>query len=126
MSYKGHINAGRVKLGFTTIGSPSDWNLDLDGNFDIVIKNGLADDINISKITISAAFVKDEYFPENNLIIKPGEHKILLSSESNLNLGQQEDGKVFKVDVEMPLNVGSMEYIETGILIGNVKMINNN
>jgi len=109
---------GRIPTGFTTLGAPQDWDLDGAGDFDIVLRNNLAKQIEIYKIETTMGSVTDSYEPSPPITIGPSGTQTVFSSQSGLNLGPQSGS--FSVNVKITYNSGGFDMTETGSVTGTV------
>ena len=62
---------GRIPTGFTTLGTPSDWDLDSTGDFSVILNNRLADQITVYSVT--ATMGSDTDTNTTQFSISPGE-----------------------------------------------------
>jgi hypothetical protein len=110
----------QISSPFTTLGYPDDWNIDTSGNFDVILNNMLASDINIYKMTIWWDSTKSIYEPTHPIVVDAGGNKTLLSSETSLNLGPREEGTRYSINIEIFYTPGDYNHTETGKLTGIV------
>lgn len=110
----------RIPQPFSTLGIPDDWNIASSGNFDVVLNNRLANNIEIYKVTAIWDSTRIVYEPKQPILIEAVGEKTLLSSESGLNFGPREEGIRYSINVELLYNSGNYNHTETGKLTGTV------
>ncbi len=109
---------GRIPTGFTTLGTPDDWDLETSGDFDIKIMNRLASQIAIYNVTITMG--TDSDYNSTMLTVGPGEEYTYPASISGLNLGPKTPGVTYSVKVDILYNAGGLNHTELGTLTGTV------
>jgi hypothetical protein len=121
---------GRVPTGFTTLGTPTDWDVASDGAFSIILNNRLANQITVYSITATLGTVSDTYNTYNctidsYLMIAPGgtsDPTVVCTGPNtySLDLGTPTTGTTYSVDVEVLYNSGGFNHTETGKVTGTV------
>ncbi len=110
---------GRIPTGFTTLGTPTDWDLTSSGDLSIILNNRLADPITVYSVTASMGTATDTN--ETSFSMAPGEEYQYPASASGLNLGSKTAGTTYSVNVEIFYNAGGgLNHTETGTLTGTV------
>jgi len=111
---------GRIPTGFTTLGAPSDWDVDSSGDVDIILNNRLANQINILNVTVSIG--SDLSYNDTAFNMAPGSSTSYISTVSGLNLQSKTPGTTYSMDVEIVYNQGanSLNHTETGVLSGTI------
>jgi hypothetical protein len=109
---------GRIPTGFTTLGTPSDWDLTSNGDFSVILRNRLADQINVYSVTITLGTASDSN--TTMFSIPPGAEYPYPSTTSGLNIGQRTTGTTYSLQVEMVYNSGGLNHTETGTLTGTI------
>ena len=128
---------GRIPTGFTTLGAPTDWDLETDGDFAIILNNRLASQIEVQSITINTTTNGDVWStynctgaalsggPDDYMTIGPGATKNPSTACTNLvydlNLGTQTAGTTYSVDVSVLYNAGDLDHTESGRVTGTVQ-----
>jgi hypothetical protein len=122
---------GRIPTGFTTLGAPTDWDLEADGDFSIILNNRLASQIEVQSITINTTTSGDVWSTFNctgvddYMTIGPGATKNPSTACSeltyDLNLGTQTAGTTYSVDVAVLYNAGDLDHTESGRVTGTVQ-----
>jgi hypothetical protein len=113
------IYPGRIATGFTSLGTPMDWDLESDGDFRIILSNNMPREIEIMKITASTGGKSDSYEPPD-LSIPAGGVYSLDPSESGLDLGSRPAGSSYRVEVEISYRSNGMNHKELGSVSGAV------
>jgi len=117
---------GRIPTGFTTLGTPTDWDLASDGNFSIIMKNQLSDTITVYTVTVTMGTNTDTWNTSTDggatyLQISPGSTYSALPATTGLDLGSPTAGTSYSVDVSMLYNAGGgLDHTETGTVTGTV------
>jgi hypothetical protein len=121
---------GRVPTGFTTLGTPTDWDVASDGAFSIILNNRLANQITVYSITATLGTVSDTYNTYNctidsYLMIAPGgtsDVSVICTGPNpySLDLGTPTTGTTYSVSVSMLYNAGGLNHTETGTVTGTV------
>jgi hypothetical protein len=117
---------GRIPTGFTTLGTPTDWDLESDGNFSIIMKNQLSDTITVYTVTATMGTNTDTWNTSTDggatyLQISPGSTYSALPATTGLDLGTPTTGTSYSVDVSMLYNAGGgLDHTETGTVTGTV------
>ncbi len=118
---------GRIPTGFTTLGTPTDWDLESDGSFSVILKNQLSDTItvymvNLTMGTNTAGWDTYDYSGGGvYLQISPGSTYSALPATTGLDLGSPTAGTSYSVDVSILYNTGSgLNHTETGTVTGTV------
>ena len=109
---------GRLPVGFTTLGSPDDWMLESNGDFNLVISNRLPREIEITKVRVEENGVSDEWIPPSTTTIGPGGY---FTTTSGINIGSQASGRTYTINIEIHYKDQGLDKIETGSLTGSVK-----
>ena len=109
---------GRIPTGFTTLGTPSDWDVASNGDVSIILKNRLPKQISVYNVTVSIGTSSD--YNATTFQISPGEEHSFPASLSGLNLGSKTQGTTYSVDVEIFYNSGGLNHTETGRITGTV------
>ena len=109
---------GNIATGFTTLGTPEDWDLTSGGDFSIILKNRLADQVSIFNVTITMG--SDTANNNTQFTITPGENYQYPASLSGLNLGSKTAGTTYSVQVDMFYNAGGLNHTERGTVTGTV------
>jgi uncharacterized membrane protein len=118
---------GRIPTGFTTLGTPTDWDLESNGNFSIILKNQISDTVTVYTVTATMASNTDTWDTFNYsgddtyLQISPGSTYSALPAVTGLDLGSPTAGTSYSVDVSILYNTGSgLNHTETGTVTGTV------
>jgi hypothetical protein len=131
---------GRVPTGFTTLGTPTDWDVASDGAFSIILNNRLASQITVYSIKATLGTVSDTYNAFNctgdavvgtdtYLNIPPGgtldpstvcTNTVPASAQYAIDLGTPTTGTTYSVDVEVLYNSGGFNHTETGKVTGTI------
>ena len=109
---------GRIPTGFTTLGTPSDWDITSNGDVSIILKNRLASQINVYSVSVTMG--PDTDINSTEFQIAPGEDYQYPASVSQLNLGSKTQGTTYSVQVEILYNSGGLNHTETGTITGTV------
>jgi hypothetical protein len=109
---------GRIPTGFTTLGTPSDWDLSSNGDVSIIINNRLAKQISVYNVTVTMGSASD--YNASLFQVSPGQEYQFPASVSGLNLGTKTAGTTYSVDVEILYNTGGLNHTETGKITGTV------
>jgi hypothetical protein len=109
---------GRIPTGFTTLGTPEDWDMKSNGDFDVILKNRLASQITV--YWVQATMGTDNDINNTEFTIAPGEDYQYPASLSGLNLGSKTAGTTYSLNVEIYYNAGGLNHTETGTLTGTV------
>ena len=125
---------GRIPTGFTTLGAPTDWDVDNNGDVRLIINNRLPNQITIYNITVTVSGGTPDTWTTVNctgsddyMTIAPGgsaEPSATLCPGSNdaysLNVGTQTSGTSYSVDVAIEYNAGGITHTESGKVTGTV------
>lgn len=116
---------GRIPTGFTTLGTPDDWDLDSAGNFDIILNNRLPETITVYTVTVTLGSNTDTWNTttdggETYLQIGPSSTSSALAATTGLDLGSPAAGTSYNVDVSILYNSGGLDHTETGTVTGIV------
>ena len=123
---------GRIPTGFTTLGTPTDWDVASDGSFRIILNNRLATQVTIYNITATLGSVSDTYNTlnctgdDNYLTIAPGgsiDPTVVCTNVLNpydIDLGTPTAGTTYTVDVILDYNSGGIDHAEEGKVTGTV------
>jgi hypothetical protein len=121
---------GRVPTGFTTLGTPSDWDVADDGAFSIILNNRLSNQITIYQISAILGSDSDTWdtwncTTDSYLQIAPGasaDPSIVCTGPNtySLDLGDPTLGTTYSVDVSILYNSGGFNHTETGKVTGTV------
>ncbi len=111
---------GRIPTGFTTLGSPSDWDVDSNGYVDIILNNRLPNQINVLNVTVSIG--SDLSYNDTEFTMAPGTTIQYTYAVSGLDLQSKTAGTTYSMDVEVTYNqgAGSLNHTETGVLSGTI------
>jgi hypothetical protein len=110
---------GRIPTGFTTLGTPTDWNLDSSGDFSIILTNRLNNPVTVWNMTIE--FGSSQDFNESSIVINPSSEYSYPATQSLLNLGSQTVGSTYSVEVSILYgSAGALNHTERGTLTGTV------
>lgn len=111
---------GRIPTGFTTLGTPDDWDLDTSGNFDIILRNRLNYQITVYNVSVEAGSMVS--YNDSSFTMNADSEKSYMASDTGLNLGTQSSGSTYTVDVSMLYGTpGKLNHTETGRVTGSVK-----
>ncbi len=109
----------RIPTGFTTLGSPDDWDMASNGDFVIILQNRKAEEIDIEKLEISLGSASDSYEPATPIKMGPASKHTFMPSETGLNLGPHTG--TYSVNVEITYKSSSgFTHTETGTVSGTV------
>ena len=126
---------GRIPTGFNTLGAPSDWDVDINGDVDVILSNRLASQIAIETIKVTTTAGTTTWdttnctgTPNDDLLtigpggsIQPSSTVCPASTMAYvLNVGSQTAGTTYTVDVEIKYNAGGLDHTETGRVTGTV------
>jgi len=128
---------GRMPTGFTTLGAPSDWDVDSSGDVDITLNNRLASEIEIESIKVTTAAGSTTWdttgctgTPPGDLLkigprgsVQPSAAECPNSAMPyRLNAGPQTAGTSYSLNVEIKYKAygSGLTHIETGMLTGTV------
>ena len=125
---------GRIPTGFTTLGAPDDWDVDSNGNVQILLNNRLASQIEIYNISVTMGTTTDNWNTRNcngggltdYMTIGPGgsANPATACPSANetysLDAGSPTAGTTYSVDVEIEYNSGGFTHSESGKITGTV------
>jgi len=126
---------GRIPTGFTTLGAPSDWDVDTNGDVDIILNNRLATQIEIESIKVTTT-AGTTTWDTTNCTGSPNDDFLTLGPGGSiqpsaiecpsstmayvLNVGSQTAGTTYTVDVEIKYTGTGLSHTETGRVTGTV------
>ena len=127
---------GRIPTGFTTLGTPTDWDLNSNGEFSIILNNRLNSPIDITEIKATHGSDTDRVNTSDcdtgtpgggPLTINPGGSFTLDNTIDCLAPGPYNDtiilgaptmGSTYTIEVEISYNAGGLDHVEAGRVTG--------
>jgi hypothetical protein len=109
---------GRIPTGFTTLGTPEDWDINSNGEVSVILKNRLADMITVHNVSVTLGSITD--FNASTFTISPGEEYQYPFSASGLTVNQRTQGTTYSLLVEILYNSGGLNHTERGTLTGTI------
>jgi hypothetical protein len=127
---------GRVPTGFTTLGTPTDWDLNNNGEFSIILTNRLNSPIDITEVRATHGSDTDWVNTSEcdsgtpgggALTINPGgaftvDNTIDCDTPNGYNetitIGSPTVGSTYTIEVEVSYNAGGLDHTEAGRVTG--------
>ena len=116
--FKPATYTGRIPTGFTTLGTPDDWDVNSNGDVSIILKNRLADMITVHNVSVTLG--TDADFNSSTFTISPGEDYQYPFSTSGLSVNSKTSGTTYSLGVEILYNSGGLNHTERGTLTGTI------
>jgi hypothetical protein len=111
-----------IPTGFAALGVPDDWDLNSNGDFSIILRNSLRDQVEITGVEISLDPATDTYEPSTPIAIGPRSTYGLESSESGLNLGPRTAGASYSIALDITYKIAGSDimHMDSGTVRGTV------
>ena len=110
---------GRIPTGFTTLGTPTDWDLNSNGEFSIILNNRLNHQITVYNVSVELGNTLS--YNDTAFVIGSSSEYSYPASLSGLNLGSQGQGATYSVSVSLLYGIpGALNHTERGTLTGTV------